>query len=149
MLHGLWPEYEKGYPSDCSTARLPENLKTRSSVCTPTRGLFDHEWGKHGTCSGLSPDNYLALSKSLKDSIRIPSRYQSPPQPVRVTSAQLKQDLVADNSGLVTAPWQHSARGQDDIFRNCMSVSRLMGVRALAVQRSRTALRAVARALIS
>ncbi len=100
VLHGLWPEYEKGYPSDCSTARLPAELKTRYGGLYPNSSLFDHEWEKHGTCSGLSPEGYLALSKSLKESVRIPARYQSPEQPVRVTSTLLKQDMLAVNPGL-------------------------------------------------
>ncbi len=98
VLHGLWPEYDKGYPSNCSTARLPENVKTKYAGLYPSPALFDHEWEKHGTCSGLSPDSYLALSRKLKESVLIPSRYQSPEQPVRVSTAQLKQDLVAANT---------------------------------------------------
>lgn len=100
VLHGLWPQYDRGYPSNCSTERLPGSLKTKYAGLYPSPKLFDHEWEKHGTCSGLSPDNYLALSKRLKESVVIPTRYRSPEQPLRVTSTQLKQDLVAANSAL-------------------------------------------------
>lgn len=100
VLHGLWPQYDRGYPSNCSTARLPASLKSKYAELYPSPKLFDHEWEKHGTCSGLSPDNYLALSKRLKESVAIPSRYRSPDQPLRVSSTQLKQDLIAANSTL-------------------------------------------------
>lgn len=97
VLHGLWPQYERGYPSDCSTAKLPENVKARFPNLYPSEKLYDHEWEKHGTCSGLTPEGYLALSKKLKDSVAVPARYKAPEQPIRVTSARLKQDFVAAN----------------------------------------------------
>jgi len=100
VLHGLWPQYNQGYPSDCSTARLPEEVKAQFPNLYPSPKLYDHEWEKHGTCSGLTPEQYLALSKKLKDSIAIPALYRAPEQPVRVTSTQLKKDFVAGNPSL-------------------------------------------------
>jgi ribonuclease T2 len=100
VLHGLWPQYNRGYPSDCSMAKLPTDAKAKFPNLYPSSKLYDHEWEKHGTCSGLTPEQYLALSKRLKDSVAIPALYRAPEKPVRVTSTQLKQDFVASNSSL-------------------------------------------------
>jgi len=97
VLHGLWPQYERGYPSNCSNAKLPDSVQAKFPGLYPNTALYDHEWEKHGTCTGLSPEQYLALSKQLKDSVVIPSTYRAPEQPIRVTATQLKKDLVAVN----------------------------------------------------
>jgi hypothetical protein len=93
----------KGYPSDCSTARLPADVKTRFPNLYPSSSLYDHEWDKHGTCSGLTPEGYLSLSKQLIESVVIPARYKAPEQPVRVTTARLKNEFVAANPALSEA----------------------------------------------
>jgi hypothetical protein len=41
----------------------------------------------------LTPTEYLALSKRLKDSVLIPTAYRAPEQPIRVTVDQLKGTL--------------------------------------------------------
>lgn len=100
VLHGLWPQYNQGYPSNCSTQKLPADLKAEFPTLYPSEKLYDHEWEKHGTCSGLEPEQYLALSKELKESVTIPSRYKAPEKTIRVTVKQLKQDFVSANSDL-------------------------------------------------
>ena len=100
VLHGLWPQYERGYPSDCSNVRLPASVKAKFPGLYPSQTLYDHEWEKHGTCSGLTPEEYLGLSKQLKDGVAIPAPYRAPEQPVRVTTAQFKKEFVAANPGL-------------------------------------------------
>ncbi len=62
IVHGLWPQYERGYPSDC-----PSNMPRRVSQATvdglsdimPGGGLVNHEWQKHGVCSGLNQVDLL------------------------------------------------------------------------------------------
>jgi ribonuclease T2 len=100
VLHGLWPQYNKGYPSDCSTVQLTEAVKSQYRGLYPSDQLFDHEWEKHGTCSGLTPAQYLALSQKLKNSMVIPDPYRAPDKPLRVTSAGLKKEFTQVNPGL-------------------------------------------------
>jgi ribonuclease T2 len=102
VLHGLWPQYERGYPSNCSTQPLPAKLKTQFPNLYPSAKLYDHEWEKHGTCSGLSPQAYLALSQQIKESVIIPTPYRAPAQPVRVTLAKFKQQFTAANPTMDT-----------------------------------------------
>ncbi|WP_069298917.1 ribonuclease T2 family protein [Neptunicoccus sediminis] len=65
VLHGLWPQQERGWPSYCSAnTRAPSRAMTAAMAdIMGTGGLAWHQWKKHGTCSGLSADDYYALSR--------------------------------------------------------------------------------------
>ncbi len=98
VLHGLWPQYQKGYPANCSTEEMPSSLKQQFPGLFPSAKLYDHEWRKHGTCTGQTPVQYLTLSKQFKDSVVIPTAYQRPQKPFRTTINGLKQDFSKANS---------------------------------------------------
>lgn len=101
VLHGLWPQYQRGYPSYCPSKTLLSNaVKDKFPGLFPNASLYDHEWQKHGTCTGLNPEAYLALSKQIKDSVVIPAAYRTPEQPFRTTIQKLKQEFVTANPGL-------------------------------------------------
>jgi ribonuclease T2 len=99
VLHGLWPQYNRGYPQNCSTEAFNPQMMQQFPDLYPSKKLYSHEWEKHGTCSGLNQLQYHQLSKTLKDGVKIPDRYQRPSQPFRVTLAQFKQDFVQANPG--------------------------------------------------
>ncbi|WP_338764621.1 ribonuclease T2 [Massilia sp. METH4] len=100
VLHGLWPQYENGYPQNCSREKLPEQLRRKYEGIYPSPKLIGHEWSKHGTCSGLGPEGYLALSAKLKDAVVVPAAYRAPEQPVRVTIPQFKEAFRSANPRL-------------------------------------------------
>lgn len=102
VLHGLWPQYQTGYPANCSTQKLPPALKQQFPDLYPSAKLYDHEWEKHGTCSGKTPKEYLALSQQLKGSVVIPTAYNRPSQPFRTTIKDLKSTFVSANNQLRT-----------------------------------------------
>ena len=97
VLHGLWPQYNQGYPQHCSNKRMPIKLMQKFSDLYPNKKLILHEWRKHGTCSGLSPKGYLRKSEKLKNSLVIPQRYQQPQTPFRHTTAGLKSAFIKHN----------------------------------------------------
>jgi ribonuclease T2 len=99
VLHGLWPQYKQGYPSNCSTQKMPAAAKTQFAGLYPNESLFDHEWEKHGTCTGLPPTGYLTLTRQIKTSVNIPNAFRSPEQPFRINVNQLKQEFVQQNPG--------------------------------------------------
>lgn len=100
VLHGLWPQYNKGYPANCSAEKLPLHVKQQFPGLFPSDKLYSHEWKKHGTCSGKTPREYLALSKQLKDSVVIPTAYNRPNKPFRTTIDGLKNVFVNSNNQL-------------------------------------------------
>jgi ribonuclease T2 len=74
-LHGLWPENEQpeSYPRDCSGERLNLSAATRSAMTRwmpgAADGLDKHEWSKHGTCTGLSGDEYFLSAMRLVEQV--------------------------------------------------------------------------------
>jgi ribonuclease T2 len=97
VLHGLWPQYQRGYPSNCSAEKLPPSVKQQFPNLFPSDKLYNHEWEKHGTCTGKTPLEYLALSKQYKESVAIPTAYNRPSQPFRTTIKDLKSAFVSTN----------------------------------------------------
>jgi ribonuclease T2 len=103
VLHGLWPQYERGFPESCRThgrPYVPQPVIDAMLDVMPSKGLIIHEYRKHGTCSGLAPDAYFQLARRLFQSIRIPSRYVNPFETQFVSPDDLVDDLVGSNPGL-------------------------------------------------
>ncbi|MEG0010182.1 MAG: ribonuclease [Aeromonas sp.] len=100
VLHGLWPQYQRGYPSDCSREQLDPEMEREFAGLYPSRFLYRHEWQKHGTCSGLDQPQFHQLASTLREKVAVPDAYQSPTQPLRKSREQLKQDLVEANAWL-------------------------------------------------
>ncbi|WP_335944847.1 ribonuclease T2 [Pseudomonas sp. G166] len=78
VLHGLWPQYAKGgWPQSCAP-RVPLTTAEREKGLTlfPTRKLLEHEWSKHGTCSGLGAVEYLEVADKALGSVEIPAKLQ-------------------------------------------------------------------------
>lgn len=100
VLHGLWPQYERGYPENCSTEKLPRHVKDKYSALFPSERLAEHEWKKHGSCSGLDPAGYFILSGKLKSQVVIPRSFQQPASPVRVSYGEFVQAFKSANPKL-------------------------------------------------
>ena len=100
VLHGLWPQYQRGYPSSCSRERLDPAMEQQFAGLYPSRFLYGHEWEKHGTCSGLSQEAFHQLASDLRQKVKIPVAYQSPAEPLRKSTFELKADLAAANHWL-------------------------------------------------
>ncbi len=103
ILHGLWPQYNRGYPESCRTARrpfVPQPLIDSMLDIMPSQRLIIHEYRKHGTCSGLSPEDYFQTARSMIAAIRIPDKYQNPIEALFVSPDQLKADIVRANPDL-------------------------------------------------
>ncbi|MTH62756.1 ribonuclease T2 family protein [Paracoccus shanxieyensis] len=73
-VHGLWPQYENGWPEDCTTrARDPSRRESRDMAdIMGTSGLAWYQWKKHGRCSGLSAQDYFALTRQATQAVAIP-----------------------------------------------------------------------------
>jgi ribonuclease T2 len=100
VLHGLWPQYERGFPDTCPTARrpyVPQPLIGNMLDIMPSPKLVIHEYRKHGTCSGLDASEYFALARKLYHRIRIPSDYVNPFENRMVGTEQLVDEFLAIN----------------------------------------------------
>src|SRR6202034_187890 len=61
VVHGLWPQYDKGFPELCQqpSPRLYHGIVSAMLDLMPAPRLVYNEWDKHGTCSGLAPRAYF------------------------------------------------------------------------------------------
>lgn len=102
VVHGLWPQYEKGFPQDCdrSAPRLPQRQIDGMLDLMPSPGLVIHEWRKHGTCSGLSATAYFDLVRSARAKVEIPPSYVNPTDYRMVSPAEVETAFIAANPGL-------------------------------------------------
>jgi ribonuclease T2 len=101
VVHGLWPQYEKGWPQDCGgETRVAGNVIQRMLPIMPSDRLIQHEWAKHGTCSGLSQQRYFEAVQNAFAAVRIPREYQQPIQQVNVSPEDIKGRFLAANPGM-------------------------------------------------
>ena len=77
MVHGLWPQYENGFPEFCQVPapRLDRNIVSSMLDLMPAPRLIFHEWDKHGTCSGLNPRGYFETVRKARALVKIPDAY--------------------------------------------------------------------------
>lgn len=112
VVHGLWPQYERGFPSRCSNnQRVTETTINRILPIMPSRGLVLHEWQAHGSCSGASPEGYFSTVEQAYRHIEIPQLYRSVGDYRRITAAQIKHDFIAANPKLTTGDMVLQCRG--------------------------------------
>ncbi len=104
-LHGLWPQYETGWPSYCRTSeRNPSRADTAAQAgLFGTSGLAWHQWNKHGRCTGLSADDYYAVSRLAYDRVvrpeifrRLDKTYRLPARVVEEAFLEANPQLQAD-----------------------------------------------------
>ena len=81
VLHGLWPQYERGWPQDCASPDrgfVPREVAERMLDIMPSPQLIFHSYRKHGTCSGLGVEGYFDLARQLYRKVAIPARFAAP-----------------------------------------------------------------------
>ena len=72
VVHGLWPQNNNDtWPEFCSSMPAGEGMLANLDL-TPDAGLLQHEWAKHGTCSGLSTAAYFAATRKARSQIQAP-----------------------------------------------------------------------------
>lgn len=102
IVHGLWPQYERGWPDGCETRqRDPSRRDSRAMEdVMGSAGLAWYQWQKHGRCSGLSgTDYYLAIRKAA-ESVEIPPVLRLLPRDVRVEAPMIEDAFLGANPGL-------------------------------------------------
>jgi len=99
VLHGLWPQSESGPPPmDCAPAS-PVAAATVDYMLQfmPSRSLVQHEWTKHGTCTGLAPNDYFHTVERAFTSVQVPPQYRNLGHEQQVSVSELEQNFAAAN----------------------------------------------------
>jgi ribonuclease T2 len=102
VVHGLWPQYDRGFPSDCDSPvrNLPASVMRDAAGVFPEEGLARYEWRKHGTCSGRSPGDYIADVRRARDKIAIPEDLRQPKSSQRLAPLDIQRAFIDANRGL-------------------------------------------------
>ncbi|KGT80881.1 ribonuclease T [Bradyrhizobium japonicum] len=105
VVHGLWPQYENGFPEYCQrpSPRLNRNIVSSMLDLMPAPGLIFNEWDKHGTCSGLDSRNYFETIRRARAAIKIPAEYLELSQAKTVAPGEVEEAFIKANAGLSNA----------------------------------------------
>lgn len=140
VLHGLWPQYEQGWPTFCRTVERDPSRGETAAVADVFggAGAAFYQWKKHGRCSGLPARDYYALARRVKDSLRTPPVLTEVKRPLTVpaeviegafleANPRLSRDMVTVtcDDGLIAevrvclTPNLQPRRCGDDVIRDC------------------------------
>ena len=101
VVHGLWPQYERGYPTGCAGGRnAPRSAIDETGDLYPDPGLARHEWRTHGTCSGLSPAAYFRAVRTAREKVTVPPPLAELGRDGATTAQSVERAFAAVNPGL-------------------------------------------------
>ena len=135
VVHGLWPQYDEGFPEFCQVPapRLNRNIVSSMLDLMPAPRLIFQAWDKHGTCSGLSAGAYFETVRKVRATVKIPDAYIDLKEPLTVSVDEVEDAFIASNPDLardaiaVTCDNRRLREvriclGKDLQFRSCPSV---------------------------
>ncbi len=104
VAHGLWPQYERGYPESCNHAQandqVPRDVVSALSDIMPSAGLMRHEWRKHGTCAGLNQRDYFTTLRNAYQAVTIPPALRTVAAPRSADPQLIEKAFIAANPAL-------------------------------------------------
>jgi ribonuclease T2 len=102
IVHGLWPQFEKGWPENCGAepSYVPDDLVRSLRDIMPSAGLVGYQWRKHGGCSGLGMDDYFDVLRAARERVVIPERYRTLADRSTIDPGKVERDFVEANQGL-------------------------------------------------
>jgi ribonuclease T2 len=127
IVHGLWPQNERGWPEYCPSRepeRVPQSLAQTMFDIIPSAGLAGHEWRKHGTCSGLNQRTYFQTLRAAYRKVRLPPVVFDGRLPRRLAVDEIETLMTKSNPGLTRKGVAVSCQdGQLTEIRVCMTKS--------------------------
>lgn len=102
VVHGLWPQYEHGYPRDCATDQPKVDSRTLRDLydIMPAAGLIRHEWRTHGACAGLAQRDYFRVLRTAREKISIPAQFSRLDRYRQVAPGEVEAAFLRANADL-------------------------------------------------
>lgn len=101
VVHGLWPQYERGFPSNCGAERgLPRAALDEAEGVFPEESLARYEWRQHGTCSGLGPVEFMKAVRAARAKVQVPEALSDLGEDGRTTPQAIERAFADANPGL-------------------------------------------------
>lgn len=113
VVHGLWPQYNNAPrgPEDCGNQPGLSNPGSMLDIM-PSVSLVQHEWITHGTCSGLSANDYFGLLRKTFVSFHVPNELQQPTRQSIMRLGVLKRAIEQVNPSLSDSEIALTCTGQ-------------------------------------
>lgn len=101
-LHGLWPQFEDGWPSYCHTAQADPSRRQSEAMADIMggSGLAWYQWKKHGRCAGLSARDYYATMRRAYAAVTIPPVFRDLTRDVTLPASVVEDAFIEANPGL-------------------------------------------------
>lgn len=102
VMHGLWPQYERGWPSYCNTSeRDPSKRQTAAMEdIMGTPGAAWYQWKKHGRCAGLPAQEYLDTAREAFEAVTMPPAFKTLSKDVLLPASVIEQAFMSTNEDL-------------------------------------------------
>jgi ribonuclease T2 len=102
ILHGLWPQGERGWPEYCRSNQLDPSRRQSAAMADimGSSGLAWHQWKKHGRCSDLSAQEYFDLAREAYEMIERPGLLRRLEKTVRLPPDVIEKAFLEVNPGL-------------------------------------------------
>lgn len=102
IVHGLWPQHESGFPESCAAnaPRVSDATMRAMRDIMPSNGLIIHQWRKHGTCTGLTPDAYFEATRDAFSRVEIPGEFRDSDRPREFAPIEIENAFIRANAGL-------------------------------------------------
>lgn len=104
-VHGLWPQFEKGWPQDCATTEPDVPRETLQSLydIMPSAGLIRYEWRKHGTCTQMPQADYFRVLREAWKKIAIPAEFKNVSATIEMDARDIERTFLSANPGMKAA----------------------------------------------
>ena len=101
-VHGLWPQYDRGWPQDCATSERAPSRRDSESMADimGAGGLAWYQWQKHGRCTGLSAESYFAATRAALESVTIPQVFDDLDRDISLSPGIVEEAFLEANPGL-------------------------------------------------
>jgi ribonuclease T2 len=116
VVHGLWPQFMQGWPTYCATdapRRVDVTVMEAAMAVSPSQKLVQHQWEKHGTCSGLGQGAYFRAAARAAGSVRMPERFVRPDRPVVTSADAVREEFLRTNPFLEASAVVVTCRRKD------------------------------------
>lgn len=101
VVHGLWPQFDRGYPENCGGEDfIPYPVWSRLGDIYPDKGLARHEWRTHGTCAGLPARDYFDQIRAARARVTLPAALIAPSTPQNLSPRAIERMVIDANRGL-------------------------------------------------
>lgn len=102
VLHGLWPQYEEGWPSYCRTGERDPSRQESEAMADIMggSGAAWYQWKKHGRCAGLPARSYYALMRDAVARVAVPEVFQRLRRDIRLPASVVEDAFLEANPDL-------------------------------------------------